>query len=92
MHFCQQRTLHRDPELTLYGANIPIVDEVKFLGLIFDQKLTFEPHIQYLKQRCLISLNLLRVVAHTDWGADIVTLWRLYRSHVRSKLDYGCVI
>jgi hypothetical protein len=50
MHFCQQRTLHRDPELTLYGANIPVVDEVKFLALIFDRKLTFEPHIQYLSK------------------------------------------
>jgi hypothetical protein len=32
MHFCRQRTLHRDPELTLYGANIPVVDEVSVPG------------------------------------------------------------
>jgi hypothetical protein len=37
-------------------------------------------------------MNLLRVVAHTDWGADSVTLLRLYCSHVRSKFDYGCVV
>jgi len=36
------------------------------------------------------ALNLLRVVALKDWGADCVTLLKLYRSHVRSKLDYGC--
>jgi len=33
------------------------------------------------------ALNLLRVVAHKDWGTDCVTLLKLYRSHVRSKLD-----
>ena len=37
-------------------------------------------------------MNLLRVVAHMDWGADSTTLLRLYRSLVRSKLDYGCVV
>jgi hypothetical protein len=92
MHFCQQHTLHREPELTLYGVGIPVVDEVKFLGLIFDRRLSFAPHIHYLKQRCMKALNLLRVVAHADWGADSATLFRLYRSHVRSKLDYGCVV
>jgi len=38
------------------------------------------------------SLNLIRVVAHTSWGADQHTLLHLYRSLVRSKLDYGCIV
>jgi hypothetical protein len=76
----------------LYGASIPVVSEFKFLGLIFDKKLTFNQHIKYLKDRCIKALNLLRVVAHKDWGADCATLLKLYRSHVRSKLDYGCVV
>ena len=37
-------------------------------------------------------LNLLRVVAHTSWGADQQTLSHLYRSLIRSKLDYGCIV
>jgi hypothetical protein len=37
-------------------------------------------------------MNLLRLVAHTDWGADSMTLLRLCRSMVRLKLDYGCVV
>jgi len=38
------------------------------------------------------ALNLLHVVAHTSWGADQHTLLHLYRSLVRSKLDYGSVV
>jgi len=38
------------------------------------------------------ALNLLQVVVHKDWGAVCVTLLKMYRSHVRSKLDYGCVV
>ena len=78
--------------LKLNGTIIPVVEETKFLGLIFDRKLNFVSHIKYLKDKCLKAMNLLRVVSHTDWGADTETLLRLYRSHVRSKLDYGCVV
>ena len=38
------------------------------------------------------ALNLLKVLSHTSWGADRTTLFKLYRSLVRSKLDYGCII
>ena len=35
MHFCNKRKLHLDPELTLYGNPIKMVDETKFLGFTF---------------------------------------------------------
>ena len=92
MHFCQQLFLHTDPDLKLYGVGIPVVDQYKFLGLIFDKKLNFIAHITYLKDKCMKALNLLKVVAHKDWGADCATLLKLYRSHIRSKLDYGCIV
>ena len=41
-----------------------------------------------MKAKCQKALNLLRVVAHTDWGADRKVLLHLYRTIVRSKLDY----
>ena len=59
---------------------------------IFDRKLSFIPHIKHLKEKCTKALNLLRVVSHTTWGADQQTLLHLYRSLIRSKLDYGCVV
>ena len=74
------------------GVEIPVVDQYKFLGVIFDRKLSFIPHINYLKAKCHKARQLLRVVAHTDWGADKSTLLKLYKSLVRSKLDYGCFI
>ena len=92
MHFCRLRNAHPNPELKLNGTLIPVVEQTKFLGVIFDNKLTFLPHTRYLKEKCVKALNLLRVVAHTSWGADQHTLLHLYRSLVRSKLDYGSVI
>ena len=92
MHFSRNQSFNPDPSLTLYGAPLPVVSEYKFLGLIFDNKLTFNQHIRYLRDRCFKALNLLRVVAHMDWGADCTTLLKLYRSHIRPKLDFGCIV
>ena len=92
VHFCQLRKIHDDPELYLYGSLIPVVDDFKFLGLIFDRKLSFIPHIKYLKAKCLKALNLLKVLSHSNWGADRTVLLQLYRSLIRSKLDYGSIV
>ena len=91
VHFCQLGKQHDDPVLHLYGSPIPVVKESKFLGILFDRKLSFIPHIKYLTAKCLKTLNLLKVLSHTSWGADRTTLLKLYRSLVLSKLDYGCI-
>ncbi|XP_067121864.1 uncharacterized protein [Centruroides vittatus] len=92
IHFCRRRGLHLDPEIHLNGVKIPIVNEAKFLGVVFDQKLTFLSHLRNLKSRCLKSLNLLKVLCCSSWGADKCLMLRIYRALVRSKLDYGSVV
>jgi len=92
LHLCHLCKLHPDPQLFLNGSPIPVVEEVKFLGVIFDKKNSFLPHLRYLKNKCTKALNLLCVVTHTSWGADQQTLLHLYRSLIRSKLDYGCIV
>ena len=81
-----------DPVLHLYGSSIPVVEDSKFLDILFDRKLSFIPHIKFPKAKCLKALNLLKVLSNTSWGADRTTLLKLYRSLVRTKLDYGCII
>ena len=92
IHFHNFRDTFPDPEIFLGKDRIQAVKEAKFLGLIFDQKLAFLPHILNLKLSCQKSLDILRVVGHTDWGADRSVLLRLYRALIRSKLDYGCIV
>ena len=92
IHFHQQYGFFPDPNILLGKTPIKVVREAKFLDVIFDTKLTFKNHIQYLKTSCQKALDILRVVGHTDWGADRIVLLRLYRSLVRFKLDYGCIV
>ena len=81
-----------DPNILPGKTPIKVVREAKFLGVIFDTKLTFKNHIQYLKTSCQKALDILHVVGHTDWRADRIVLLCLYCSLVRSKLDYRCIV
>jgi len=79
-------------DLKMNGVPIRNENNVKFLGLNWDPKLSWEHHVSQLKTSCQKSLNLLRSVSAHGWGADQETLLRLYRSLIRSKLDYGCIV
>ena len=37
-------------------------------------------------------MNLLKVLSHTNWGADRIVLLQLYRPLIRSKLNYGSIV
>nr|BDT63038.1 MAG: hypothetical protein [Trachysalambria curvirostris nimavirus] len=89
MHFRKRRgNFH--PSLFLGANPLQFVEEVKFLGLTFDPRLTWVPHIKNLKIKATKALGILRVLSHLSWGSDRTTLLRLYRALVRSKIDYGC--
>jgi len=57
MHFCRFHKLRQDPVLILNGSAIPVVEETKFLGIIFDRKLSFLPHIRHLKGKYTKALS-----------------------------------
>ena len=84
VHFCSQRKMHNNPVIKFKENEIPVLDQDKFLGVIFDKKtLTFTLHIKYLKTKCTRDRQLLRVLAHTEWGADWQMLLKVYRSLIR---------
>lgn len=75
--------------LTFQGKEIEYVQKIKFLGMYFDRKLTWSYHIKYVADKCQRDLQLLRVVAGSNWGANFSTLKMLYLALLRSKLEYG---
>ena len=80
VHFCRIRGVHPDPDLYIHGQRIPCVNEVKFLGVIFDSRLTWVPQILNVKAKCMKAMEILKVLSHTTWGADRTQLLRLYRA------------
>ena len=67
VHFCQLRKQHDDHDLHLYGSPIPVVEESKFLCILFDRKLSFMTHYKFLKAKCLKAFYLLKVFPILLW-------------------------
>ena len=51
----------KNPELLIKNKKINVKDQKRFLGIIFDKKLSFLPHIKDLKIRCLKALNAFKI-------------------------------
>nr|CAH7764324.1 unnamed protein product [Callosobruchus chinensis] len=92
IHFCRLRNEHPEPLLKLGESRINCRTHTKLLGLIFDRKLNWGEHINYITKRCSKSLNLMKCMANMNWGADREILLKLYTSLVRSRIDYADVI
>ncbi|KAK3869753.1 hypothetical protein Pcinc_024981 [Petrolisthes cinctipes] len=81
-----------DVRLTMGVNPLPIQNSTKFLGLYFDSRLTWRVHVSQLKIKCLKALNLLKCISGTQWGADRKSLLMLYKSLIRSRVDYGSIV
>src|SRR5206468_1916036 len=71
------------------GNPLKVEDKIKFLGMIFDKRLSWQSHVQYIVGRCAARLNLMRSLTGTRWGASKTALLTVYRALIRSLLDYG---
>ena len=91
VHFCR-RKCEESPVLSLNGQQLTVETEYKFLGLIFDHRLSFQAHVEYLRKKCQKAMNLLKMLSHSSWGADREILLTLYNTYILSRLDYGCIV
>ena len=75
--------------LKLYGETLKIYPQVKFLGIIFDSKLTFQPHVEDILECCNSRYYRLRLLANKKWGPSPATLIQIYKQCVRPIFEYG---
>ena len=64
-------------------------DQPTYLGVTFDKKQTWKPHLQEAETRARRKLALMRKLAGSTWGANEKTLKTVYEGTVRPHLEYG---
>ena len=80
------------PNLYLKNEHIKYEKNVKFLGITFDQNLSFEDHIKTVHEKCTKRLNLLKSLCGRSWGANPQTILYTYRTFIRPVIEYGSVL
>ncbi|XP_078041385.1 uncharacterized protein LOC144472301 [Augochlora pura] len=71
------------------GHTIKNEDSVVFLGLHLDRALNFREHINVVHAQCSRVINIIKFLRGVWWGAHPDTLITIYKSMIRSRLDYG---
>src|ERR1700759_726374 len=78
--------------LKLNGETVKFEKIVKFLGVLYDERCTWRPHILSICERANKCLNLMRALCGTHWGSSKQNLLLVYRAKIRSLFDYSCVV
>lgn len=70
-HICNIRNCTKTSSLQLNNTQIPFTSTFKFLGITFDDKHNWKPHIEILKSKTSKDLNIIKFLSHTTWGSDL---------------------
>ena len=71
------------------GTRLQMKNEYKYLGLTFQRNGSYSKHVQNVSAKCRARLNVIRMLKGTYWGAGKRSLLTVYRSLVRSVIEYG---
>jgi hypothetical protein len=63
-----------------------------FLGIRFDNHLSFKNQIAYLKETCIQRLNIIKILSHKSWSLNKTTLIQIYNVLIRSVLEYSAIL
>lgn len=92
MLFTRRRKNIYEPKLMLGKNEIIYTKEQKFLGMIFDNKLSWNKHITHTKAKATQNLNLIKMLRNNKYGSDRKMLIRIFNSVVLPVIDYGCIL
>lgn len=85
-----KKPTHRQPiNISLYGNPITITKTAKFLGVTFQQNMTWTTHISNITTEARKRLNHLKALTGKKNGASPETIIKVYTSYIRSIFEYA---
>jgi hypothetical protein len=76
----------------LNNKKLELVEELKYLGIYFDSRLTFDKHIQYTTENSTKLVYMLGRSAKLYWGAGHKALKTIYEGALIPLLTYGAPV
>ena len=77
------------PRIIIDGTPIKVNPYPRFLGVKLDRSLTFGPHVKDISEAATNKLKMLSCLTHSKWGWKKQHVTRVYKSHVKSFMDYS---
>ena len=83
--------IRAEPALSLYGDLLSYYLHIKFLGITFDNRMTFTKHFEEILERCNKKFHRFRILVNKKWGPSPETILKIYKQCVRPIFEYGIV-
>jgi hypothetical protein len=86
-----RRNRPSDSVLTLNGRNIPFVNNVKYVGVLFDKRMTWRLHIQIIEAKAFRIFNSIYSLLKSERLSANIKL-TLHKALIRSVMTYACPV
>ena len=63
-------TYKKNSKRLVWPITIHPRDQIKYLGIILDEKLTFYPHVKYIEEKCTRRLPKLNPLMRNTYGCE----------------------
>jgi hypothetical protein len=79
---------HRTLNIYLNNKHLEQVSELKYLGIYFDSRFSFDRHVDYITGKCTPIINMLEKSAKLKWGIGHQALKVIYSGAIEPILTY----
>ncbi|KAI5731976.1 hypothetical protein M8J77_019254 [Diaphorina citri] len=77
---------------TLFGTKLAMANEVKYLGVTLDKKLTWNCHIKKIADKAQVCMNTCRRAFGKIWGLNPKMVHWMYTMITRPLITYGALV
>jgi len=92
VHFTRNNTQRTSSPVTVGEVTIQPSEEARYLGVIFDKKLNYQSHVQYVAKKGTKFALAISRVAKSTWGAHYRYVRQLFTAVVAPRMDYAASI
>lgn len=92
MKFSSSRTSKPATGIVLKKKKIKHVIETKYLGVIIDNKLNWNSHISYIKEKAIRALWHTKKMVSSTWGLTPKAMMWIYKQIILPRITYGCIV
>ena len=88
----RRRTERKEIEICVNNKTLKQVNSIKYLGIIFDNKMTFRDHISYIEEKCTKLIFSPSKSMTITWGLKHEALKTIYTGGILPLLLYGAPV
>lgn len=71
---------------------IPVTNDLNILRVHLNKQLNWSNHLNILKAKSKLRLNVISAISNQPWGANLNTIMRTYKSLILLVIDYRAII